>query len=293
MSFDVNQQYPDIPRKRFPWGCLLGGCCVVMLLMAGGIGATGFMAYRFYKSQMARYTSDEPAELPAVDASESEIEDLKLRVESFKELVENEEANEPLELTEKEINMLISQNEDMSDKVYLRIEDDLLTADVSVPLDMLPGGEGRFFNGSVTLDAEIDNGRLEVYLEDADVQGEEIPSEILSQLSKENLAKDVNYDEDTKEWIERFESIEIVDNKIVLTPVKIEDTESKDDPEQSISSEEESSDTVSSDGEEEQPVERPPTVKSNNSEIDSEIDEKTFPDASSETEGATTEPAKN
>ena len=38
MSFDVNQQYPDIPRKRFPWGCLLGGCCVVMLLMAGGIG---------------------------------------------------------------------------------------------------------------------------------------------------------------------------------------------------------------------------------------------------------------
>lgn len=228
MNFEVNQPYPEMPRKRFPWGCLLGGCCVTMLLIAGGIGATGFFAYRFYQSQMARYTSEQPAELPNVEVSEEEVEVLQNRVDSFKEKLEGDEAVETLELSEKEVNMLISQNEDISDKVYIRIQDDLLTAEVSIPLDMLPGGKGRFFNGSVTLDAEIDNGRLEVYLQDADVQGEEIPEEILSQLSNENLAKDVNYEDDTKEWIEKFESIEVVGDKLVLTPVKKSKSDSKD-----------------------------------------------------------------
>lgn len=227
MNYEVNQPYPVAPRKSFPWGCLLGGCCVVMLLMAGGIGATGFFAYRFYQSQMARYTSDQQAELPTVDASEAEVEQLQTRVASFKEKLEEDQADEPLVLSEKELNLLIRENDELSDKVYVKIQDDLLTAEVSVPLDMLPGGKGRYFNGSVTLDAEIEKGRLEVYLLDAEVRGEEIPEEILSQLGNENLAKDVNYKEDTKKWIERFESIEVVGDKIVLTPVKQSDSKTE------------------------------------------------------------------
>lgn len=220
MNYEPQPGYAGAPQKTFPWGCLFGGCLVVMFLMVGGVGATGFFAYRFYQSQMARYTSSQAEELPKVDFTEEQIAELETRVEDFQEDIEAKTADtQSLILTEAEVNALISTQEEFKDRVYVRIEDGAVAADVSVPLDMLPGGRGRFFNGSVTLDVKIEDGELLVYLEDASVNGEEIPSDILTQIQKENLAKDLNKDGDSRKWIRRFKDLQIEENQIVLTPI--------------------------------------------------------------------------
>ena len=121
-----------------------------------------------------------------------------------------------LVLTAEEINALIAAEEQLRGRVFVRIEGGRVFGEVSIPTDMVPGGGGRFFNADAEFDVTMQDGILEVRLTNASVKGERIPEAVLEGLSQENLAKDAYKDRENAEILRKFESIEVVDDSIVL-----------------------------------------------------------------------------
>jgi hypothetical protein len=205
------------PRK-FPWGCLIGGCLTVVVLMVGSIAAVGLGTYWFYKQQIAQYTSDTARELPVLEKTEEEIKAIQARVETFQAQVEKGEAPDQLVLTADDINALLSKEEQLRGRVFVSIEDGQIQAEMSFPTDAIPGAKGRFFNGSVAVEASLEEGVLIVTLQSAEVNGQPVPESIMAGIRQENLAKDMYKDAELAEKLRKFESLEIEGDKIILTP---------------------------------------------------------------------------
>ncbi len=233
-------------EKRFPWGCLVGGCLGVFLLMLIGVGAAGWAGWSFYRAQLEKYTSDAPQELPVVEASDEEIAAIEKRMEEFQTEVDSGDASNQLILTADDINTLISKEEKLRGKVYVKVADGEVSAEVSVPLDELPGGKGRYFNGSVSAEVELRDGVLIVTLADAEVNGNPVPEAIMEGMRKENLAKEMYKDPEFAKKLGRFESIIIDDDRIVLT---LKEKQPEADPPQPAESDETLDDAPSSGGE--------------------------------------------
>lgn len=219
------------PAKGFPWGCLLGGCLGIMLLGALAVGGVMFGAYRFVSGQVAKYTSDHAVELPSVNITDDEVKAIEAKLEDFKTQFESGDAPQELVITIDEINALIAGNSDLKGHVYVKIVDGNLHADVSVPLDDLPipGAKGRYFNGSVTLHVEMENGVLIAQVVDAEANGQAVPASVLEGMKDENLAKGMYDDPDTAKALSRCESLEIQADRIVLK-VRQKTAEKSDDP---------------------------------------------------------------
>ncbi|QEF97400.1 hypothetical protein Mal15_14400 [Stieleria maiorica] len=194
------------------WGCLIAGG-----LFIGSILCAGFGGYWFLSNQIAKYTSDTPVQLPTVEYSEEELAKLDARVESFRDKLDaGETPEEDLILTADDINALISSNEDLKGKVYVKIENDQVEGDVSFPLDKLPMGKGRYFNGSATFNVSMDGGVLIVTVDQAEVNGEPVPEQFMEGMRQENLAKDVYKDPDNARFMSRFEDIRVEGDKFIL-----------------------------------------------------------------------------
>lgn len=211
------QQRESAPDKKLG-SCLLFGCLfsfIFILILVVGIGLTG---YWYVKGQVNEYTAEKPADLPIVEYSEEDLAAIESRVEKFKETIENDEIPEALVLTADDINALISKEDDLRGKVYVAIQEGQISGEVSIPTDSVPGGKGRYFNASVTLNVSFDNGVLIVTLADATVNGEKVPQKIMEGIGNENLAKDICNDPEVAETLRKFDSLTIEDDTIILTP---------------------------------------------------------------------------
>ena len=218
-----NPTFSDSPaaEKSFPWGCLLGGCLSVILLIVIGISATFYVGYRFYKSQLETYTSSQPVEIKSVEYTEEEVAAVKKRIDDFKAALEKGEAPEQLVLTADEINAIISSEKELKGKLFVKIEDGEIKGEASFPVpEVVPLGKGRYFNGSMSLKASLENGVLIVTVDNAEVNGKPVPEEFMTSMRNQNLAKDAYNDPKTAEFLRKFENLTIDDNKIILTPAK-------------------------------------------------------------------------
>lgn len=231
-----NSTFADSPvaEKSFPWGCLLGGCLSVVLLIVIGISASLYATYRLYKSQLDAYTSTTPVEIQTVEYTDEEVAAVKQRIEDFKKALENGEAPEKLVLTADEINAIISSDEDLKGKFFVKIKDGEITGEASFPIpEVIPLGKGRYFNGSMSLKASLENGVLIVQVDDAEVNGKPVPEDFMSGLRNQNLAKDAYKDPKAAEFLKKFERLTIEDDKIILTPAKKKADAAPSDPVQS------------------------------------------------------------
>lgn len=205
-------------QRRFPWGCLLGGCLGIVLLgvllvVGGSIGA-----FYFARGQINKYTADAPRILPKVETSTEEIEALTARIQDFQDAVEKNGPTDDLVLTADDLNALISQSKELKGKVYIKIEDGQIKADVSFPTDGIPLAGSRYFNGSVTGKVSLENGELRIHVDDAEVNNDKIPEDFLAPFREENLAKEMNKDPKVKEQLDKFGRIEVVGDRILLKP---------------------------------------------------------------------------
>lgn len=209
--------------------CLLIGCVSVVgvLLLMGVCG--GFATYWTIQGTLDKYTSTTPAEIPVVQLSEEETDEIKARMETFQTKLDSGETPEPLVLTSKEINGLIASNEKMSGKVYLTIEDGEISGDISIPDFPM---KGRYLNGSATFIASLENGVLVVTLDQAEANGEPLPDMVMEGLRNENLAADSYDNPKFAKFLRSMESIEVKHDKIILTP-RANSEASNDSPESS------------------------------------------------------------
>ena len=218
-----NPTFADSPvaEKSFPWGCLLGGCLSVVLLIVIGISASLYAGYRLYKSNLDAYTSAQPVEIKSVEYTDQEVAALRQRIEDFKTALEKGQAPDQLVLTADEINAIISSQEELKGKLFVTIEDGEINGEASFPLPgFIPLGKGRYFNGSMSLKASLENGVLIVTVDNAKVNGKPVPEDLMKGLRNQNLAKDAYNDPKTAEFLRKFERLTIDDTKIVLTPAK-------------------------------------------------------------------------
>ena len=173
--------------------------------------------YWFVSSTLAAYTSTEPMEIETVEYSEEDLAVLKARMDAFNDAMESGKVpEEDLILTAADINALIADNEDLRGKVFVRIEDGEIEGDVSFPLDGVPGLNGRYFNGSATMDVSMDDGHLFVRAKDAEVNGEPVPEQFMRGMRDENLAKKMNQDPEQRKFLRKFNDIRIDDDKLIL-----------------------------------------------------------------------------
>mgnify|MGYP001587501189 CR=1 FL=1 len=229
-GYDDNGQPPLPPKSNA--GKFIGIGCLVIVLLFIVLGYAGYRALIGYmEGAVIEYTDTEPRELPQPLVSASESEQTLDSFDRFIYAVKNDEATKPLVLSGDQINQIISYHPDFepfSDKMHVLVDDGLLSAEVSVPLDELKEMSelfvGRYLNAAVELEIELKNGRLEVYAHAIEVKGESVPEEYMQQISAENLAKDFNNkqkNEGAAEIIERLETIKITEDVIEIVPKKL------------------------------------------------------------------------
>ena len=213
--------------KRDEGNCFLWGCATLALVFVLGC-IVAFLTIRYGFQQIReKYTDGEPVDLPVVGMGQEELDALIDRVDAFEQGLRDEEPVEALVLTQDDLNALFQHHSELTHfagRVYITIdEDDVLTGQVSVPLDFFPGLGGRYFNGSATFDAAIKQGRFTVFVESATLKGEPVPESFMEGLRGENLAKDMHSDPETKELIDKIETLEIKEGTITITPVNLKE----------------------------------------------------------------------
>lgn len=211
-----------LPQKsgKSGWGCCLGGCVGTFLFLLVLTIGGGVVLYYFAKGQVEKFTAAAPKELPKVELPPAKLEEINQRLEEFEKSVEGPGEAEQLVLTAEEINGLIQQNPDLAGRVFVKIEDGQVKADVSFPADAIPGGSGRFFNGSLSAEVRLENGKLIVKATDAEVNGEKLPEVFMNEFRDQNLAEGMNENDEMVETLSKFESLIIDDNRIILSPRK-------------------------------------------------------------------------
>jgi len=192
------------------------------------VGCGGIGGYWYYVGQVEKYTADVAVAIPSVEYAPEQIQKLEAKIETFRQKIEQEQPEPPdLVLSAEQINALIARHPQLKGRVHLMILDDKMVGDVSFPTDALPGGEGRFFNAKVTFDLAIEDSLLAIRLEEATVNGEEVPKSLLGAVAEQDFAGEINRNPNVARWLGRFESLTIRDGKVFLKPKPPEQTASE------------------------------------------------------------------
>lgn len=206
------------PKKR---GCLFYGCLslIIVALLVVTVGILGyFFVKRTAEGWMRDYTDVAPARLERVEYSREETAVLQRKVAEFQKALESGTNLVELTLTAEDLNALISAQRELKDKLFVRIDNDQVRGDISMPLsDMGPLKlGGRYLNATVAFNIVLTNGVLDVRLRDAKVNEKPLPAMILSELKKNNLAQDLQKDPRSAADVAQFDTIQVTNGAVVL-----------------------------------------------------------------------------
>src|SRR5262249_7859902 len=191
---------------------LITAILALIMIIAVAIGA--FLLYRFTTQIVEQYTDTAPMALPRPNLDEVQVQALKERVENFKKAAENGQ-DATLTLTGDELTALLQSDKDFKDRVAVMVEGDKLKGQVSLPFDF-PGLGRRYFNGSATFKASLEDGVLIVTVDQAEVKGQPVPENVMESLRKENLARDAYKNEENARVLRRIKSLQVKDGTITI-----------------------------------------------------------------------------
>lgn len=226
--------------RRNEGNCFVWGCAsLALVLILGGIVA--FFSIRYGIQQLReQYTDDVAVELPVVEMPQEAVDTLIERVDTFSDGLREGEPVEQLVLTQDELNALFQHHPDLAEmagRIYVTIdEDDTVNGQVSVPLDFLPGFGGRYFNGSASFDVAIENGEFTVFVNSATLKGEPVPDAFMEGIRGQNLAQEMQTNNEAGELFDKVEKLEVKDGLIWITPVKLKEA-GVEGPEAEVSAE--------------------------------------------------------
>jgi hypothetical protein len=202
-------------RKRgcLFWTLVTGASLVALLVVAGYFG---------YHSVLHRvvdtYTEPAALELAEPALAPEDLGRLDGRIAAFAHAVRNKRPTAPLELTSEELTALLARSPDfrrMGGRARLRVVEDEVQADLSVPLDRM-GYPNRWFNGTAAFRVSLENGVLVITLQSASVRDRTIPQWVIAGVSERNLAKDLYDKPEVAGFLSRLESIQATPGKLVI-----------------------------------------------------------------------------
>ncbi len=212
-----DQPPPKRQHSCLFFGCIAGAVCLVALLLVFLLGL------HLVKKAVNQYTDTAPMKMPALQLSQPEIEAVQQRFKKFSDATSKGQTTPPLDLNGDEINALIDSNPDfrgVKDKLYVTIKDGRLHAQVSLPMDQigLSMFKGRYLNGAGSFSLSLRDGMLNLSPVDIAVKGKPLPGVYLDKLRQENLAAGLNANPDVSGVLNRLQSIDIKDGKLILVP---------------------------------------------------------------------------
>lgn len=208
----------NAPRKR---GCLFYGCLTLAVVVVV-VAILGYVGYQFARKSLdqtvAKYTETAPRSFETVQLSRSESDQLQQRLVRFQKALDTQAERQELVLSEREINALISQNPDLTNRMIVRLEGDRIKGEISFPLqDIGPIKlNGRYLNGLATFRVGIAAGQLIVGIDDVQVKGQPLPEPFLSELKRKNIGQEIVKDPQVLNTITKLESIDVRDGKLIL-----------------------------------------------------------------------------
>lgn len=207
------QQKRNSPQK----GCLW---VVVLVFVALGLMVQG--AIKQFNVWFATYTATAPRVLPQPSGTDEQIDQVLEKVAFFAEELRLGQASAPLVLSADEINLWLYYHPDaemLAETVRISIKDDLLQAEVSLPLsNMGEWGKGRYLNGTVIIDLSVVSGRLMVFLQGIEVGNKPITKALLEQIREVNLAEDLNNDLKYSEWMRSINLVYVKSGELWIVP---------------------------------------------------------------------------
>lgn len=203
------------PRRRW-WvyvGAGLGATVVVALLVVAGIAM-------YWHMLIKNYTATQSQPLPVVQVTDSDFQVFHTRWTAFEQAVANDTAVEPFRTSAAELNLLIVQNPSLKDRVRLIITNNQVFSQFTFPLDQAKQRDltGRYVNGLARLNLDFQDGWLTVSVAELKANGNPIPRWILKRLQKENLAKDLDQNQEVVAFLHQLDTIEVQNDQLVLKP---------------------------------------------------------------------------
>jgi len=199
------------------YGCITGIVCLVAILLAFLLGLHAL------KKMLNEYTDTKPMVLPTVQMSADQVAQVQRRVDGFRDAVRGGRTPPPLELTGEEIDALIENDPDfrmLKGKLYVTIEGDQVKGQMSVPMDQvgLPFFRGRYLNGTGTFGVTFHNGILTILPREVLVKGKLLPAVYMDRIRNQNLAAQANDDPRSSVALNRLQSIDVKDGKLIIVP---------------------------------------------------------------------------
>lgn len=214
--FSEANEPPKPGHGCFYYGCITAIVLSVLLMVV--IALSGYFGYQAYLKVVRQYTSTTPVTLPKVEMSKEDRESLRGRIEAFKKALDEGEETEPLVLNGDELNVWLADESEVADRVYFVLEGDKLKGQISLPLDefALPGLKGRYLNGKAAFTASLRDGRLDVRADSVEVNGQPLSQQLLAGFGKANLAEDAAKQPENAQLLNKLESLQIKDGKLVI-----------------------------------------------------------------------------
>lgn len=210
MPHEESQAVSVKPRRFVRWLRYIAYLCLCVALIAGSL-------FVYAKRKVTAFTSERPASLPAVKVSKDRMVALEKRIGSITHHVESgAKLQSDFLLTPEEINALIHKDAKLRDKVFIKIVDGVLKADVSFPADVLPGGEGRYFNAEVSLSISVVDGVLKLMISQALVDGEPVPDVWMRLVRDRDFAKPLYNDREISQILANVDDVQIQEDGIVF-----------------------------------------------------------------------------
>ncbi len=223
----INPRAPH-EAEGMGWGTklVLAGFAVGAAAMLALIGLS-FVVPRAIDRAIETYTDSAPAVSALPETTVEERDAIQERVDKYADALDAHEATEPLVLTEREVNALLTDALEENDDAAVGVEllPGQVRARVSLRLtQILPLGpwtrdlSGRYLNGTATFDAAVLNGTLDLNLAAFDVKGRALPERVLRILRDEIAKSGALDDESVRDFLDKVGSVDFESGQVTVTP---------------------------------------------------------------------------
>jgi len=192
---------------------------VLLVIVLGAL----LVGLHYVRKMVNNFTDNKPMELPTLQMSKAEIDQVKQRFEAFQQEVREQRATKPLVLTADDINALIasgSEPQSLKGKLYVSLEGDQVKGEVSVPLQEvgLSMFRGRYLNGRATFNLGFRDSVLIVTPRTLIVKGTPVPEVYMQEIRKQNFAASLTNEPTAVAVLKGLQDIQLKEGKVVIVP---------------------------------------------------------------------------
>ena len=198
-------------------GCLLaaGVAALCLVLLAGIVAGVLFWKFRALRDEFA------DTQVQSVPIAETNAEAARRLTRTFEQMQRavQEGRSERFVFTDQQLNQMVATVPAVQEgrgKVHFAIAGEHLKIQAGLPLEQVPGFQGRYLNGEFTVDLRMENGALRLYVLDAAVRGKPLPPVIMERLRGIDLAAQVQQDPEVRRQLAGIKTLRIENGKLLL-----------------------------------------------------------------------------